>query len=420
MGFKLYLVFVVSWFLHLGSRVPVLGLIRFDLLLIIILFLYGFSRAEKNGKEQTQTEKLLKGLMIYSILTMPFVEWPGSVINTGIPNFIKAIVFYYFTVAFVVSENHLKTFVLVFMACQSFRILEPLYLHITEGYWGAFASMANGEYLDRLSGAPSDVVNSNGLAFIICTVLPFLYFTAARSWKGWIVAGSLAGASLYALVLTGSRTGILGLIVVYLGILVKAKRRVFLAICGILAVVIGFPMLSPDIQDRYLSIIGKGEKHEATAQGRLEGTTASFDVALRRPLFGHGLGTSREANANFAATDQPTHNLYAEVAQELGFVGLVIFIVFMKSIAAGFVQCKRAYANRDVGPYLPRIVDAMQVWLWMNIIFSFASYGLSSYEWYLLAGFSVVMQRLAKTYSSGVLESANAVSTFHKTVKRVA
>ncbi|MCI0559033.1 MAG: hypothetical protein MN733_11095, partial [Nitrososphaera sp.] len=171
MGFKLYLVFVVSWFLHLGSRVPVLGLIRFDLLLIIILFLYGFSRAEKNGKEQTQTEKLLKGLMIYSILTMPFVEWPGSVINTGIPNFIKAIVFYYFTVAFVVSENHLKTFVLVFMACQSFRILEPLYLHITEGYWGAFASMANGEYLDRLSGAPSDVVNSNGLAFIICTVL---------------------------------------------------------------------------------------------------------------------------------------------------------------------------------------------------------------------------------------------------------
>jgi hypothetical protein len=37
----------------------------------------------------------------------------------------------------------------------------------------------------------------------------------------------------------------------------------------------------------------------------------------------------------------------------------------------------------------------MQVWLAMNIVFSFASYGLSSYEWYLFGGLSVVLQQLA-------------------------
>ena len=46
-------------------------------------------------------------------------------------------------------------------------------------------------------------------------------------------------------------------------------------------------------------------------------------------------------------------------------------------------------------PYLVRLVDAMQTWLLMNTLFSFASYGLSSYEWYLFAGLSVVVRRMA-------------------------
>ena len=40
--------------------------------------------------------------------------------------------------------------------------------------------------------------------------------------------------------------------------------------------------------------------------------------------------------------------------------------------------------------YLVYLVNSMQVWLFMNLIFSFASYGLSSYEWYLFGGLSVV------------------------------
>ena len=281
---------------------------------------------------------------MYSVLTIPFVEWPGSVIRAGIPNFIKGIVFYYFTIAFVRTEKDLKKLVFVFVACQLWRILEPLYLHVTEGYWGSIASMANWEYLDRLSGAPSDVVNPNGLAFIICTVLPFLYLMAGLSWKGRLAFVLFTPACIYTLALTGSRSGMLGLVIIFLGILVKSKRRFLWALSGVLLVVFGFPLLSPDMQDRYLSIIGRGEKNAATAEGRLTGVEDNFsDVALHRPIFGHGLGTSREANANFGDDDQPAHNLYVEVAEELGFVGLAIFILFLKSIFAGFAKCKRAY-----------------------------------------------------------------------------
>lgn len=131
---------------------------------------------EEKGFEKNETNKYLTILIIYAILTIPFVQWPGSVIKYGIEGFIKAVVFYYFTVTFVNSEKKLKLLVFVFIACQTFRIVKPLYLHVAEGYWGSAASMAGWERLDRLSGAPHDIVNPNGLAFIIVSVIPFYYF----------------------------------------------------------------------------------------------------------------------------------------------------------------------------------------------------------------------------------------------------
>jgi putative inorganic carbon (HCO3(-)) transporter len=415
-GLNIYLLFAVSWFLHLGARLPFLGLIRFDLLLVCVLTYMAFvsnggvSVSKRDASVGgISTDRVLRILIAYSILTIPFVYWPGSVINTGIGNFIKAIVFYYFTVAFVRTEQDLKKLVFVFVTCQLVRILEPLYLHVTEGYWGDVAYMLAGtEALDRLSGAPSDVVNPNGLAFIICLVLPFLYLMAGLSWKGRVGAILLAPACIYALALTGSRSGIIGLLVVFLGIMAKAKRRVMWLISVVIIVVMGFPLLSSNMQDRYLSILGQGEKNAGTAEGRVTGVVDNFAVALHRPIFGHGLGTSREANANFGGNDQPAHNLYAEIAQELGYVGLVLFIVLLKSIYVGFNECKRAYSQPSVSVFLRKLVDCMQIVLIMNFIFSFASYGLSSYEWYFLGGMSVSMQRLA-TEAQGEVDTGRGL-----------
>ena len=396
-GLNIYLVFTVSWFLHIGSRIQLLGLIRFDFMLVITLFALIVLTKNNGVNDKTETDKLLNFLIIYAVLTVPLVEWPGSVVRFGIQEWIKAAVFYYFTIKFIKTEKDLKIFVFVFLACQSWRILEPLYLHITEGYWGTVAYMSAGtEALDRLSGAPSDIVNPNGLAFIICTILPFLYFMVGLSWINRVAFFSLTPAFIYALVLTGSRSGIIGLFIIFLGILIKSKRRLVISFIGIFITLISFSYMTPDLQDRYLSIFGKGEKNQATADGRYEGVIDIFNlVVLRRPFFGHGLGTSREANANFAGIDQPAHNLYVEAASEVGLMGMIVFILFIKSIIINFFQIHKIFSCQEEKEFLSKLNDAMQVWLAMNIVFSFASYGLSSYEWYLFAAFSKVILRLA-------------------------
>jgi hypothetical protein len=321
----------------------------------------------------------------------------------GLENLVKAMVFYYFTVAFVRTERDLKRFLFVFIACEVIRILEPLTLHFTTGYWGSKASMMGGaESLYRLSGGPFDTVNPNGFAFIICTVFPFLFYFSTVNWKTRLAFFVLAPACLVALALTGSRSGLIGFGIVCLAILGKAKNRAALAAVIVAGGIIGFSLLESDMQDRYLSTFGLGTKNEATANERTEANIQQFYVVLRRPLFGHGLGTSPEANYHYSETgpyggrDIPAHNLYLEIGQELGIFGLIIFLAFIVEILKSFARSRRACRQDGANTFYARVIDAMQVWVAMNVVFSFASYGLSNYDWYLIGGLSVVMLRLAQ------------------------
>jgi hypothetical protein len=435
-AFFLYLLFVSSSFLHLPSRLEFLGAIRFDLVLVVLTGALIWAGKRRQAEEETllpvvgagderaghgeeddalspgagnplddgkrsldKTGIALASLIVAFVVAIPFVEWPGSAIFHGIPNLIKAVVFYYFTVSLVTTERKLKIFIAVFVAAQSFRVVEPVYLHLTDGYWGDQASMA-WEFLDRLSGAPHDVINPNGLAFVIVSVLPFVYYLSPSSLGWGAPLLLLSPVLLYALALTGSRSGFIALIMMLAAIVVKGRRKALLAACFAALVAGAFVNLTPDQQDRYVSVFDSNTKNAATVEGRWTGVRRSFEVALRRPVFGHGLGTSREANGHFGDTDKPAHNLYAEIAQEGGIVGLAIFVFFMKTIFDNLIVARRKLRDLHIGKtHLARLVDAMQVWIVVTLVFSIASYGLSSYEWYLAGGLSVVMLKLVHTAS---------------------
>ena len=247
-GYYLYLVFTVSYFLHITARIPALGTMRFDLVINLVLIglaflqLMGTKQGEK-GTTKPLTSRRLLILCAYIIVTLPLVRWPGSVLRIGLEEYLKVIVFYLFSVAFITDERRLKRFVFVFMGCQIIRILEPLFLHVTQGYWGSGAySMEGGfHYLNRLAGAPSDVVNPNQFAWIIISMIPFIYFLW---WKlgtkiSRIIAVGLAPPATYALALTGSRTGLLSFIVMLIAMAWLEKkgqvygryRRCHLAYC---------------------------------------------------------------------------------------------------------------------------------------------------------------------------------------------
>ncbi|WP_341936707.1 O-antigen ligase family protein [Marinimicrobium sp. C2-29] len=395
LAFALFVVYIISFFLRIPARVSILGDIRLDLLLVACIFVLIIGAKLQKPDEQ-RIAKYLKIMFIYSILVLPFVTWPGSVLSKGLPEFVKAVIFFFFTYSLVLNEKRLKIVVYTFLLANTFRIAEPLYLNITQDYWGSVTTFG-WDSVDRLAGSPYDVINANGLAFLIATVLPFYHYLFGNDgfWRK-LIYWSLLPILLYTMSLTLSRSGILAVAIIYGVIFLKSNKKFILSVIGIFGIAIFFASLNPVQQDRYLSIFDEDTKSAQSAEGRLTGLKRDFQVGMAKPIFGHGLGTSREANWNIGGRDQISHNLWLQIFQELGIVGLIIFILYAKEIYKGFLVTNRSVnSDPNASSFLQKCLPAMQVWLVMNFLFSFASYGLSSYEWYLFGGFSAVLTRLS-------------------------
>lgn len=394
-AFILYMIFMLSFFLRIPNRLTILGMLRLDLLLVLAIFLTVI-KLKTDHTAEAQIAKYIKWLFISAVISLPFVTWPGTAIGQGIPNLIKATIFFFFTYKLVLNEHRLKIMVYLFLFINTYRILEPLVLHLTTGYWGSHTTYGE-DQVDRLSGGPYDIIGPNGLAFVIATVIPFYhYLFGTGGFRHKLIYWAVLPPLLFTMALTLSRSGILAIAIIYAVVFLKSKMKLTLVALGLVGGLAFFSSLNEVQQDRYLSIFSPDTKSSKSAEGRTASWANYFDVGMRKPIFGHGLGTSKEANYNFAGWAQPAHNLWLEIFQELGIVGLIIFILYAKEIYKGFkITNAKVLENTDASIFMQRCVPAMQVWLAMNILFSFASYGLVSYEWYLFGGFSAALARLS-------------------------
>lgn len=412
MGFSLYLLFIISYFIRLAVRIPALGFIRFDFWFMILITVFVVSEIIQK-KTPLWDLKTVNRLMLFAgliVLSLPFVEWPGSVIRFRLFEFVKVASFFFFPVILVNAEKRLKVLIFVFVLCQTFRILEPAYLHWTTGYWGSVAhSMVGGEFtsLDRLSGAPDDVLNPNQLAWVIVGTIPFVYYLF---WKNGFLL-SLASIAvlpvfIYSLLLTGSRSGLLSLFVLIMAMAWFGKGKFKRLVIGSLLLVsvslIVAERLSPDLRVRYLSIVEQNVAGSDTASGRIRGWKKDFSTVWNRPIFGHGFGTGMEVNANFLGGRKITHNLYIEILQEVGIVGFIVFALYFLEVIRSLIKAKRILSALPSNYiWLTNLVTATQAWIAMHLFYSFWSYGLRSWELYLFGGISTVCLRLARTYSLG-------------------
>src|SRR5690606_18405840 len=193
-------------------------------------------------------------------ISLPLVEWPGSVIRNNLSEFVKAVVFFFFAALLIDSERRLKLFLVVFLGCQVIRVFEPLFLNLTEGYWGSKTYLGHGEFSQRLAGAPSDVINPNELGFVIVTIIPFIHYLLwPRGFKFKFIYLLLLFPILYALILTQSRGAFVALLVIAFFIFKESKQKFRLILVSIVIGFLGWSGMSDDQKDRYLSLIGKSE-----------------------------------------------------------------------------------------------------------------------------------------------------------------
>lgn len=396
--FVVYCIYTIDYYIRILERVPALAALRPTLILFaVIVFMLLAQQPHLKGKLTNRPAKALLALFIYLAVSLPFVTWPGSVLHNLNP-FARAVAFFFFSVLIVDTERKLFVFLIVFVGCQLYRVLDPLYLHLTTGYLGQSTYIGGGEFEGRLSGAPFDVVNPNGLGFVTAGCIPLLYYClyGAKQLYRKAIAVALICACLYVIYLTLSRGAMIALFVFVWMTFRRTKRKLLFVGALLLALAVAWSQFGGVHKDRYLSLLHIHPAHgsvqaeeDQTAYGRVQVTEEEFDIGMERPIFGHGLGTTAEAKVHAGHGPQASHNLYTELLVEIGVVGGFFFLRFLYAIYCELRAGAQRLAQDRERPgddIYRRLILALTVLFWMYLVFSSNYWGLSQDYWYVLAG----------------------------------
>lgn len=276
------------------------------------------------------------------LATAPFSIWFGGAVSVFTDLYLKVALVYLLAVNVIVSPKRVE------------RLTWLLVLAI--GYIGfrAVLDYVRGVNLiargSRVQGAVGGLMqNPNDLALHMVVFMPLAAFVALRSGppiKRLIAAGA-AFAMMGAVVASGSRGGFIGLMVMLLVLAVfAARQRPAMVFAGALVVLCALPVLPSSYWRRVSSITdpSKDDYQSSEARKRLFGE--AFDAFVENPITGVGAGQFKDYKPEKRVEAwHETHNIWLQVASELGIFGLGVFTFLMVRAFSGVWQTRRLLAR---------------------------------------------------------------------------
>lgn len=237
-----------------------------------------------------------------------------------VEDYLKVAVFYVLVITSVRSERDLRILVLGFVVAVGLYMCHSLREYINgRNVWRMGTA--------RMIGVDITYRDPNTFAATLIYALPmsFPFWREAQTfWQRlpWLAYGTLTATCI---LLTGSRTGLIGLcfLALLFGIFV-ARQRLRIVLFALVLAPIAWGLLPEDRQRRFLTIIDPSygpQNALASAQGRLEGWHDGVRLWQDNPLFGVGPAAFGSAIGHH----NQSHQLYAQVLSELGAVGAVAF-----------------------------------------------------------------------------------------------
>jgi O-antigen ligase len=269
----------------------------------------------KNGLPKITT--LLVVLAVQMGLASLFSPvWKGGAFQTTL-GFSKVVLIILVMAVAVTSLPRLKRLIFVQSACVI--VVSAISIKDSQRVAGRLQGVLNGIYQ-----------NPNDLALAIVLTLPFclVFLLNGRSMfrkAVWSVASLL---TVYALLRTGSRAGLLALIVaagICLWEFGIQGQRPHLVLLAVAASGIIFAVAGQRVIQRFSNTTqyeGNGAAYES-AQLRKQMLVKSLEVTLEHPLFGIGPGDFPVISGAWIET----HDVYTEFSAEAGIPSLILFLM---------------------------------------------------------------------------------------------
>lgn len=319
--------------------------------------------------------KLVLVILGLAVVTVPFSVWPGGSLEFLTNTFMRGVFFFFVLLHVMRDERDIRG--IVWAGLISVFLL---------GLLGVLGHAGGRMQI-------STTYDPNDLAYIMNCFIPLAFYVSRSGGKLLkICCFVLMGLMIVAVISTASRGGFIALACVLLVILLKERRHklktfVFAAFVGIVAT----SFAGPEYWARMETIFDENDYNYHAGGGRIELWKRGVGLMVDNPLIGAGIGQYNVAEGLLHEGERgwkwsSAHNSYTQIGVELGFPGLMAFMLLLaKSV---FVSRKLQVSPGpfDASPFLAATASGLEVGLYGYCVSSiFLSQAYSSVLLYFLA-----------------------------------
>jgi len=267
------------------------------------------------------------------LATLPFSTWPGGSLHVFSDIYVKIILIFSLMISTITSPKRIRQMTWIMIVASTYVAGRAVFDYVRG------VNLVEG---DRIRGAIGGIfANPNDLALNLVTFLgpTLLIIALERRPAKRLLASACALIMTAAIICTKSRSGFLGLIAMGCVVLYYCARlKPALLLVLIVGSVIAVPALPQSFWDRMSSITNGDTDPTGSREARLRLLTQGVEVFAENPITGIGAGQFENYNEPGVMIERwrATHNVWLQVAAELGIGGLAVF-AFM--VVSGYRAC---------------------------------------------------------------------------------
>jgi putative inorganic carbon (HCO3(-)) transporter len=332
-----------------------------------------------HARQRLPREVLYLGLLVVQLFIASGLSpvWRGGAFQATL-DFAKILVLVVIMALVVTTGKRLQR--LIFIQAASVAVIALVALLKGHLILGRLEGTLRGNYSD-----PNDLALAIIISLPLCLGLLFL----GRSWI-WKAAWALAMlVMLYTVFLTGSRGGLVSLIVtaaISLWEFAIRGRRHYLLVLAVPVGLILWQFSSGKLAER---LKGTLNGTESSAEARQELFWRSVEVTKRHPLFGVGPGNFVELSGNWHVT----HNSFTEMSSEGGMPAFILYVLVLWSGFRNVRAAKRCATGQRENTLLAKGLDASLVGYVVGSFFLSVSYAFFPY---FLVAYTTALSLIAR------------------------
>jgi O-antigen ligase len=234
--------------------------------------------------------------------------------------------------------------------------------------------------------------NSFGASIVFALpIVTALWRAGIGGRRGRFLLTGYVGLSTLCVLLTGSRSSLLGLLLWFSIVIWRTKYRVKALAAFAVAAPLVFVALPESLETRFETIINPevGPKNaEESGKGRLIGFYTGLDLWGAFPLTGIGPGAWRPATGSKVES----HNLFGQLLGEMGTVGAVTFATILACFAVNIIAVRRARRlfpeQRD--DLVFSLASSIGIAVFLLLFMGMFGHNLFRFTWLWYGGFLII------------------------------